>query len=416
MRKKIVKKAVAILIPSFFSLSCLSINNLILIKDNPNDILDRETFNSFNLKNGIKSSYNLDIKTYFQNLYDYSPWNNRGSCGYVSSIQILSYYDTFYNDNFIPTKYEQNQGVTNSYNQMLKKSPGVLQAKTSIKNEDNSEIIDYINSTKDSSFLSYLIYTYNNERKTFNENKFTYEIGMWNYSYIFNKLYPNFELGFQYIKASNFGSYDNSKVINFMTNFVKDELDKGKPVILHVKGYYKKEVYHSVPAYYYDDQGIHCNFGWYNQDTDVIIDSKSLYITEAGSFNFDSINHVHSFHYNYNDEGYCGCGYHEHIHNYFYTWKDYETHYIECSCNYKKSVGHVIKSSDLNNGSTYATCLLCGGKAKIGFALTSLINNNSISENGSYIRDDGIIVISNKDYDEIENGNLTYKELLNYEN
>ena len=36
--------------------------------------------------------------SYFQNLDTYSPTNSQGSCGYVSFIQYLSYYDTFRND------------------------------------------------------------------------------------------------------------------------------------------------------------------------------------------------------------------------------------------------------------------------------------------------------------------------------
>ena len=48
-----------------------------------------------------------NITKYFKNLYKYSPENSYGSCGYVSFIQYLSYYDTFYNDSIIPENYEQ---------------------------------------------------------------------------------------------------------------------------------------------------------------------------------------------------------------------------------------------------------------------------------------------------------------------
>lgn len=59
-------------------------------------------------------SSGMSMVTYFQNLYTYSPVNSHGSCGYVSFIQYLSYYDTFRNDNIIPTVYERSQGSVSS--------------------------------------------------------------------------------------------------------------------------------------------------------------------------------------------------------------------------------------------------------------------------------------------------------------
>lgn len=37
----------------------------------------------------------FNMTTYFKNLSTYSPKNSYGSCGYVTFIQCLSYYDTF---------------------------------------------------------------------------------------------------------------------------------------------------------------------------------------------------------------------------------------------------------------------------------------------------------------------------------
>ena len=45
---------------------------------------------------------NLDQKgNYFYNLRDNFGWNELGSCGYISLGMLLTYYDSYYNDNFI---------------------------------------------------------------------------------------------------------------------------------------------------------------------------------------------------------------------------------------------------------------------------------------------------------------------------
>lgn len=75
--------------------------------------------------NTVPSNSN-DVVTYFSNLYKYSPMNSYGSCGYVSLIQYLSYYDTFYNDSIIPENYERSQGNVATFEEAFSISPGVI--------------------------------------------------------------------------------------------------------------------------------------------------------------------------------------------------------------------------------------------------------------------------------------------------
>ena len=71
-----------------------------------------EDFEDYIINNSFPNTLNKN--SYFSNLYNYSPMNSHGSCGYVSLAQYLSYYDTFYNDNIIPESYERNQGIAST--------------------------------------------------------------------------------------------------------------------------------------------------------------------------------------------------------------------------------------------------------------------------------------------------------------
>ena len=53
----------------------------------------------------------FNMTTYFKNLSTYFPKNSYGSCGYVTFIQCLSYYDTFLNDLIIPENMRNNKAM-----------------------------------------------------------------------------------------------------------------------------------------------------------------------------------------------------------------------------------------------------------------------------------------------------------------
>ena len=57
-------------------------------------------------------SSQLNMVNYFSNLNTFSPSNKGGSCGFVSLAQVLSYYDTFYNDSIIPEQYDKNLSMS----------------------------------------------------------------------------------------------------------------------------------------------------------------------------------------------------------------------------------------------------------------------------------------------------------------
>lgn len=140
------------LIISLFIIGCsLNFNDDFLLQ-NPRNDLTLDEFKSLDLKSGDTQNYNIDIITYFKNLHKYSPENNWGSCGYVSLIQYLSYYDSFINDNLIPKKYEKNDGVCDGLYNATKNSPGVLNLKSNIDNKNYEQIEKFVNDNKNIDF------------------------------------------------------------------------------------------------------------------------------------------------------------------------------------------------------------------------------------------------------------------------
>ena len=103
-----LSKLALIFVFSFVSINNISFNKVNKQFDNekicPNNLMTEGIFNSDFSSYITMPDIDLlrnDRVTYFYNLCTYSPKNSHGSCGYVSLIQYLSYYDCFYNDSII---------------------------------------------------------------------------------------------------------------------------------------------------------------------------------------------------------------------------------------------------------------------------------------------------------------------------
>lgn len=329
-----------------------------------------EDFEDYIINNSFPNTLNKN--SYFSNLYNYSPMNSHGSCGYVSLAQYLSYYDTFYNDNIIPESYERNQGTASSLSNAVAISPGVLK-----QEYPSSDLYSFIQNTKSYDYQMYLMYI-KNYLSNVSTNNYSCSIGMWDYNIIFNYLYNN-AVSFEYYSYANLYGGNltpkNSNIVSWFDSYVKGKLDSGVPVILHIAKYNEatgeKEGYHSIVAYYYDSQGIHANFGWGENSTDVVI-SPEYQITEAGVANFNALGHKHSNNYKVNTLEYCGCGY-SHAHSYSYNSLNASSHSVSCSCGYYAVRDHVwtVTSGGLLNINTVVpqyiplyVCTACGYQTK----------------------------------------------------
>jgi len=395
-------------------------NNQNINKDiHPNSEMSQSTFNTdfiYYIKTpGLELLSNERIK-YFYNLYTNSPTNSNGSCGYVSLIQYLSFYDCFYNDNIIPEKYERNQGSVASLDEAREISPGVLKQPYPTQ---PTELYSFIQNNMYNDYQMYLMSIYN---ESINNSPDTYKcsISMFNYFYIMQSIPAFSNTFFTYYRVEQFG--DNAKptdtgVINFFDSYVKGMLDQGYPVVLHIAQYnqttnYFYDNYHSVVAYYYDEDGIHCNFGWGSSSTDVVIPSN-YQITSAGVINFNHVQECHSNNFIVNQAKYCGCGVHtEHYyHNHYETYSS-DKHKSYCTCEDYVLHSHAIRAENIFIifGQRHAYCINCGTLINLTTTLVVVVNGGQclITDNGSYILPNGILVIVESDIESYLSNTLIF--------
>ena len=105
----------------------------------------------------------------------------------------------------------------------------------------------------------------------------------------------------------------------------------------------------------------------------------------------------------------CGFYYHSHDYNAPYTWVDYTHHLATCECGNRIKRPHAVSSGSFSGvGNKYATCLLCGGSARMGFVQAGIKENQLVTENGSYVLPNGVIVLVDEDSCAYLNGTLVF--------
>lgn len=243
-------------------------------------------------------------RSYFENLNDYSAYNSVGSCGYVSLIQAMSYYDTFYNDNVIPEVFEAKYTSATTETEVKEHSPGVK--RQFYYGSGYSNYYEYCHATESNDLQSKLTIVKNTLNTTDSSDKFSYSIGGWDYQRVLNSFYSN------YNASVVVNSYQNKTQSEYI-NLVKDTINSGNPIIVHIKSYDSagnQIAYHSVVAYDYDEAGIYANFGWNSGTThSPLLGSPHNYskITEAFTLDYSAMGHTHSNNYIINGKGHCGC-------------------------------------------------------------------------------------------------------------
>ena len=109
-----------------------------------------------------------------------------------------------------------------------------------------------------------------------------------------------------------------------------------------------------------------------------------------------------------------------HIHDYHdpYIWVDFSKHDATCGCGATTQQGHAVSSSGgslLGIGTRYKTCLLCGGSAEIGFVQLNATSTEIkyVTEKGSYILPNGVIVLVDEDIEAYMNHTLVFQKKNN---
>ena len=95
-------------------------------------------------------------------------------------------------------------------------------------------------------------------------------------------------------------------------------------------------------------------------------------------------------------------------HVFSYVWKDEKTHWRKRTCGYQKAEGHFVLSSDTR---PIKTCVFCHGSASMGFVGGASLALDIPFGNGSYLRPEGIYVLSDCDLEPVLSGKLTVPSL-----
>ena len=90
-----------------------------------------------------------------------------------------------------------------------------------------------------------------------------------------------------------------------------------------------------------------------------------------------------------------------------FTWKNDRQHLARCSCGVTQMKGHAVRDGSFVGG--YATCILCGGRASVGFVQYPPESSTLYrTANGSYILPNGVIVLVEEDIEAFFQGTLVF--------
>lgn len=106
-----------------------------------------------------------------------------------------------------------------------------------------------------------------------------------------------------------------------------------------------------------------------------------------------------------------------------YEYIDTLYHYSICECGANMKSGHIVAGGAFDDGNRYATCLLCGGRAEMGFVVgPNVLSSDAFMYDGYelidglyYVKEtkviNGIINLSYNDYKEYLNNGELYENL-----
>lgn len=328
-------------------------------------------------------------KFYFSNLLNNLPANYDGICGYTAISMLMSYYDTYWNNNFIDNVYSNNQqtpyitdlnDMVNTYD-----SPGVRDQYISLSNyvSDNfsdaqkeNGILNWIDANKNAgTFLGFLLDLSVTEgiQKTnyYNTGSYLTKIGV-NYDIMVGLLteYVN-TLTFEDVSIIELGSLPAISNLSIRDQIIH-YLNMGIPLCVGGSSYkdvngnnsYDEDLDiktgHEVVAYEYDESTnkIYCHLGWKSRmgtiragyansyqsnflraDLDSYFNLSIVDYCGINIVNNSSIAHVHNKSYNNLNSttnlstNVCACELDSHVHNYIYRHNNNPTNHTKhCYC------------------------------------------------------------------------------------
>lgn len=278
--------------------------------NNPSNLCFEPCLNEFDDPN-YNPATNFTMEKYFSHLEEYSPNNNYDSCGFVSLIQVMSFYDTFYNDYIIDEFFDEYDSNITTFYQAYQKAPGVHKSIFTFSDpnltvqQKKQEYYSFCHNHMFDDFLSYMVCLYNIVFLTDNQYAFEPSITCSEYQTL---LTSYFSSSTDCVVWTSTGASQSSFISS-----IKSFINVGQPVIVHIQrvGDNNTIYRHSVVAYKYDDDNIYANFGWGpgTMSYPLVNCSQHSYtdIYYIAVLNFNNMGHYHSDNYLVNGVGYCGC-------------------------------------------------------------------------------------------------------------
>lgn len=254
------------------------------------DVLDAEVQQLMGKLKNHQSETNLKnfANFYFSNLRNNFSLNAYGTCSYVSMGMLLSYYDTYLNDNFVPDMFEQNTVIEQGFNGAVitkgTESPGVVSEDYDfIASLDNYR--NYVLNNPNASFQNFLMNFANSTAL----DDFNLGLSVNQQVSVLNAYLAQY-VGTGYSAQSFVPWYHDSQ--EYIKSTIKPYLDRGEAVILNIRS--AQVGRHSVVAYDYDDEDIYVHTGWKDADGNAITHvalsdlDKGVYLGMTGGVNIES--------------------------------------------------------------------------------------------------------------------------------
>lgn len=312
--------------------------------------MERTNRNTYNLN---RYSYNdLYLETYYKNLHFYMPYNIKGSCGYVALAMLLSYYDSYWNDETI--YYENFDSYTSisdfyEFANGFYESPGVIYkwvSDTTIGDTNSSiptgEIIDTGNDIYDSNYIYYynLVHHSTNDFHAYLLSSYgepldfidLYQSSAFSLSSLEMKTLINEYLECEWLTSVyDFVYYDrSSKTSNQLRELIISYIQAGYPVAVGLNLTYSEEPNftnsmtgsHALIAYKYEDNVIYGHNGYIGAcNSNINIENFAQYTDFPSIERYHMLNeylsmyvlipkagtHICSNNYIINGEVYCPC-------------------------------------------------------------------------------------------------------------
>lgn len=272
--------------------------------------------------------------------------NSIGNCGYTAISTLLTYYDTYWSDVFIPEIYESSSTILTNNDDNVRNyySPGIknntvfsysTNSENLTKEQKSKEIHAFVDNAIDNKSTSFfgLLLDYAKNSGYIRDNDVIDFLGV------------NYDMMVKILKAYINGNSSISSTVTLVNKKLSDvdenvdalreeiivQLKKGNPLIVGGNS-------HVCIAYEYDEVNdtIYGDLGWGKSYSHTNLDDfmkggiQDYYYYKI----LDSLAHTHSLHYyNTTSSKYiCSCELLSHTHGYHYGKYDADQHYRRCIC------------------------------------------------------------------------------------